>query len=87
MKGLKGASVLGLHGPFHLVKGFTIDWMHNCLLNVVKGTLFPLWFEAGNKAKGCYIGVKSKVSMVSLRYAMRKKRSRSINTGLCKARK
>ena len=55
--GVLGASVLCLHDPLDLVKGFVIDDLHCLFLGVTKHML-SLWFDKKYRSHNFYIGEK-----------------------------
>lgn len=57
--GVKGMSPLIALPNFDVVNQLPIDYMHNCLLGVVK-MLNSLWFDSKNHSKIYYLGQRSK---------------------------
>jgi hypothetical protein len=57
--GVKSASILLSVPKFNIVDGFVFDYMHTCLLGVVR-TFTELWFNSKNHANEYYLGRKLK---------------------------
>ncbi len=48
VQGVVGHSVLAMHKPFDLVKGYVIDMLH-CVIKGVVPNLMSFWFGDSNK--------------------------------------
>lgn len=55
INGFKGISPLAALPFFDVINGFAIDYMHTCLIGVVR-QLTDLWLESKNHRQGYYIG-------------------------------
>jgi hypothetical protein len=56
VNGFKGLSALAALEDFDLVWGFSIDYMHNCLIGVTR-QLMNLWFDSSYHNQPFYIGL------------------------------